>query len=153
MVYWKGFQLIEVYESFPSVGALASFREGIHTGDDPTFLGNHRDPAYKNVIQPKQLCFFGCSSGKWIPYNKGGGCVRWYGNFEYVLAFDSASRDAMALLSGHVPPSQSLYFKRGGTWSDVGTKGFGVKYYPEGFLFADKGPVVVGDEVEVLIPD
>lgn len=152
MVYWKGLQLIEVYESFPSVGALASFREGIHTGDNPTFLRQWWEvPHSKMSFKESSYASLDASGGKWIPYNKGGGCVRWYGNFEYVLAFDSVSRDAMALLSGHVRPSQSLYFKRGGTWSDVGTKGFGVKYYPEGFLFADKGPVVVGDEVEVLI--
>jgi len=152
MVYWKGFQLIEVYEQFPSVGALASFREGIHTGDNPTFLRQWWEvPHSKMSFNEGSYASLDASGGKWIPYNKGGGCVRWYGNFEYVLAFDSASRDAMALLSGHVRPSQSLYFKRGGTWSDVGTKGFGVKYYPEGFLFADKGPVVVGDEIEVLI--
>ncbi|ERB52860.1 hypothetical protein N806_17060 [Rhodococcus sp. P27] len=52
----------------------------------------------------------------------------------------------MQELSGFVEPSKDLYFKAGGTWSDVGTSGLRVKYFPQGYLFADKGPIVSGGE-------
>ena len=152
MVYWKGLLLIELYEQLPPVGKLALFREGIHTGNNGRFLRQwweisggrfgRNETSYESVL---------ASGVRWLPYNKGGGCIRWYGNYEYVIAFDQESRDEMEQLQGHVRPSQSIYFKQGGTWSDVGTNGFGVKFYPNGFLFDAKGPVCVGDNIEVLI--
>lgn len=152
LVYWKGMSLILIFERLKPVGDLALVREGIHTGANDLYvrrwwevdlgkLGLFED-SYESISR---------NGSKWIPYNKGGGCVRWYGNNEYVIAFDEKSRDEMSLLSGHVRPSQGIYFKEGGTWSDIGTKGFGVKYYPQGFLFADKGPVCVGGDVKILI--
>lgn len=152
MVYWKGLLLIQLYEQLPPVGKLALFREGIHTGDNGRFLRQwweisdilfgRSETSYSSIV---------ASGKRWLPYNKGGGCVRWYGNYEYVIAFDQRARDEMEQLEGHVRPSQSIYFKAGGTWSDVGTKGFGIKYYPNGFLFDAKGPVCVGENIEVLI--
>ena len=52
----------------------------------------------------------------------------------------------MAQLSGHVRPSQSLYFKHGGTWSALASGKFGLRYYPDGFLFDSKGQVAVGEK-------
>jgi Eco57I restriction-modification methylase len=152
MVYWKGLLLIELYEQLPPVGKLALFREGIHTGDNGTFLRQWWEISDGRFGRNETSFESISASGiRWLPYNKGGGCIRWYGNYEYVIAFDQQSRDAMEQLQGHVRPSQSIYFKQGGTWSDVGTKGFGVKFYPSGFLFDAKGPVCVGDNIEVLI--
>jgi thiol-disulfide isomerase/thioredoxin len=152
MVYWVGLRLVELYEKLPPVGNLALFREGLHTADNGRFVRQwweveagrfgRNETGYESMKT---------SGARWIPYNKGGGCIRWYGNYEYVVAFDEDSRNAMAELKGHIRPSQSLYFKQGGTWSDIGSKGFGVKYYPSGFLFDAKGPVCVGANIEVLI--
>lgn len=52
----------------------------------------------------------------------------------------------MASLSGHVRPSQSLYFKEGATWSALSSGHFCLRYYPQGFLFDSKGQVAVGDK-------
>jgi hypothetical protein len=152
MVYWVGLRLVELYEKLPPVGNLALFREGLHTADNGRFVRQwwevqsgrfgRGETSYESIK---------ASGARWIPYNKGGGCIRWYGNYEYVVAFDEDSRNAMDELKGHIRPSQSLYFKEGGTWSDIGSKGFGVKYYPSGFLFDAKGPVCVGANIEVLI--
>ena len=152
MVYWVGLRLVELYEKLPPVGNLALFREGLHTADNVRFVRqwwevqagrfSHSETSYESIK---------ASGARWIPYNKGGGCIRWYGNYEYVVAFDEDSRNAMDKLKGHIRPSQSIYFKEGGTWSDIGSKGFGVKYYPSGFLFDAKGPVCVGANIEMLI--
>lgn len=152
MVYWVGLRLVQLYEKLPPVGNLALFREGLHTADNGRFVRQwweveagrfgRNETSYESIKG---------SGARWIPYNKGGGCIRWYGNYEYVVAFDEDSRNAMDELKGHIRPSQSLYFKQGGTWSDIGSKGFGVKFYPSGFLFDAKGPVCVGQNIEVLI--
>ncbi len=152
MIYWKGLLLAELYEQLPPVGNLALFREGIHTAANGLYLRRWWEIDLRRFGKHETSYDSIASHGvKWIPYNKGGGCVRWYGNYDYVIAFDRQSRDAMEKLKGHIRPSQSLYFKSGGTWSDIGTKGFGVKYYPSGFLFDAKGPVCVGKDIELLI--
>lgn len=151
-VYWKGMRLISIFERLKPVGDLALVREGIHTGDNERYVRRWWEIDFDKLgLSEESYESISINGSKWIPYNKGGGCVRWYGKNEYVIAFDEESRDKMSLLSGHVRPSQSIYFKEGGTWSDIGTKGFGVKYYPPGFLFADKGPVCVGEDVKILI--
>ncbi len=152
LVYWKGDLLARLFEGNDPIGSHYQFREGIHTANNEKFvrswweIGRNRfSTAIRRIDEIDSLRV------KWIPYNKGGGCLRWYGNYEFVIAFDETARTEMGSLKGHVRPSQSLYFKEGGTWSDVGTKGFGVKYYPEGFLFDGKGPVCVGDKLELAL--
>ena len=65
--------------------------------------------------------------------------------------FDGRARNEMSLLQGHVRPSQSLYFKEGGTWSSVCPGSFSIRYYPKGFLFDAGGQVVVGNNVTSCI--
>lgn len=147
LVYWEADLLDRLYGSYPPIGDLAPIREGIHTGDNARFLRYwwevsgtrfERDASRRQDIDS--------SRARWVPYNKGGAATRWYGNNALVIAFDRASREAMSELSGFVEPSKDLYFRAGGTWSDVGTTGLRVKYYPRGYLFDAKGPVVVGDD-------
>ena len=91
------------------------------------------------------------SSGKWVPYAKGGSYRKWYGNNELIIRFDAASREEMSLLSGHVRPSESLYFKQGATWSALSSGKFGLRLLSPGFLFDSKGQVAIGDKyLEVM---
>ena len=53
----------------------------------------------------------------------------------------------MAKLNGHVRPSESIYFQEGGTWTAVTMGGFGIRYYPAGFLFDAGGQVAVGPKI------
>ena len=57
----------------------------------------------------------------------------------------------MAQLSGHVRPSQSLYFKEGATWSALASGKFGLRYYPNGYLFDSKGQVAVGSKSKEIM--
>lgn len=146
LVYWEADLLTRLYGAYPPIGNLAPIREGIHTGDNATFLR-----MWWEVSRSRLLLDAACREdidvalARWVPYNKGGTSTRWYGNNLVVIAFDSESREAMGQLSGFVQPSKDLYFKAGGTWSDVGTNGLRVKSFPAGYLFDAKGPVVIGD--------
>ena len=57
----------------------------------------------------------------------------------------------MAALPFHVRPSESLYFKEGGTWSAISSGKFSIRYYPKGFLFDAGGQIAVGKNVKNLI--
>lgn len=152
MVYWTGNLIVKVFEELPSASKFGEFREGVHTGQNDSYLrywweiGNDKfsigEGSYDSIEKNRK---------KWIPYNKGGSPIRWYGGNEWVISFDDASRQSMAKLSGHVRPSQAFYFKEGATWPDVSSGKFAVKHYPDGFLFDAKGPVYVGSYLNRMI--
>ena len=152
MVYWTGDLIVEIFEKFPPAGQFGEFREGIHTGDNNSFLRYWWEVSWSKVsLSEDSYDSIDQNQVKWIPYNKGGTPVRWYGGNEWVIAFDRKSRDAMEKLSGHVRPSQGFYFKEGATWPDVSSGKFGVRYYPNGYLFDAKGPVFVGSYLNRVI--
>jgi hypothetical protein len=100
------------------IGEVAELREGIHTGHNDRFMRYWWEVSLGDFSRNESSTDSIDAHGKkWIPYNKGGEQRKWYGNNDYVIAFDRHSRDAMASLSGHVRPSQHLYFLEGGTWS------------------------------------
>ena len=74
---------------------------------------------------------------KWVPYNKGGAFRKWYGNNEYVVAFDNNSYAELATL-GNCLPSRHLYFKKAITCSALTSAAFGARYSQEGFTFTAK---------------
>lgn len=57
----------------------------------------------------------------------------------------------MAQLKGHVRPSEGIYFQEGGTWTAVTMGGFGIRYYPAGYLFDAGGQVAVGANIITCI--
>lgn len=144
--YWVSKTVQELFIFNKKSDEVISLREGIHTGKNELFL------RYWHEVS-NTIIAFNCTSedevdanGKWIPYNKGGAPRRWFGNNDLIIRFDKQSRDEMASLSGHVRPSQSLYFKEGATWSALSSGHFCLRYYPQGFLFDSKGQVAVGDK-------
>lgn len=145
MVYWTGDFIVEIFENFPPSSEFGEFREGIHTGDNNKYLRYWWEVSRDNLsLSEESYESIDSNKVKWIPYNKGGSPVRWYGGNEWVISFDRKSRGAMEKLSGHVRPSQGFYFKEGATWPDVSSGKFGIRYYPNGYLFDAKGPVFVG---------
>lgn len=126
----------------------ATLREGMHTGNNSKYVKSWWEIDFEGLCQDAEtMDSFDAMGGQWALYNKGGTTARWYESTEYVVAFDQVTRDEMSKIKGHVRPSQSLYFKEGGTWSDVATKGFGVRYFPKGHLFDGAGPIVVSDNL------
>ncbi len=131
-----------------SLSDFYTLREGIHTGDNGEFVRNWWEVSSMRIsFDSSSLEDFDASKARWAPYNKGGCTYPWYWGTDFVVRFDSPTRERMAKIKGHVRPSQALYFKEGGTWSDVATKGFGVRYFEEGHLFDGAGPVVVCDDI------
>ena len=150
VVYWISPNLQALFTYTPA-GDIIDLREGIHTGDNERFLRqwtevNHRGIVFDATCEEDVDC-----RGKWVPYNKGGSFRKWYGNNELVIGFNSFYREQMAQLSGHVRPSQSLYFREGGTWSALASGKFGLRYYPAGYLFDSKGQVAVGIKFKEII--
>ena len=150
-IFWMKESFYSMFNSISTVEDVALCREGIHTGKNEDFLKLWWEIQKKHLVLTADNYASLDSSGVYVPYNKGGTTSKWYGGNEWVIAFSKIYRDEMSKLKGHVRPSESIYFKEGGTWADVASKGLGIRYYPKGFLFDGAGPVVCGDEIKLLI--
>lgn len=58
------------------------------------------------------------SGYKWFPTTKGGPYRRWYGNKEFVLAFDEENFESLSNSGNHLP-SKETYFKLGAAWTII----------------------------------
>ncbi|MEH0978212.1 BREX-1 system adenine-specific DNA-methyltransferase PglX [Bacillus mobilis] len=146
--YWASNRISNLFIHNKPIGDFYKLREGIHTGKNDLFLRHWFEIDTKKFgIKQKSVTEIDIQGVRWVPYNKGGTYRKWWGNNSIVIRFDELSRNEMKGFSGHVRPSQDLYFKQGGTWSALSSGNFGVRFYPEGFLFDSKGQVVVGNNI------
>ena len=152
IIYSLSHRVSELFANNAKLDDKIALREGIHTGNNAEFLRFwHEIDYFKLSSDSSDIDSFDESMKKWVPYNKGGSFRKWYGNNELVISFDLSSRDRMSQLKGHVRPSQKLYFKPGGTWSALSSGNFGLRFYPQGFLFDSKGQVAVGDDYRYIV--
>lgn len=144
IVYWIESEILALFKQ-PLADSVIQLREGIHTGKNDDFIRIWAEVDFRDLVLGAKNESDVDKHGKWVPYNKGGTYKKWYGNNELVIGFNEYYRNRMAQLSGHVRPSQSLYFREGATWSALSSGKFGLRYYPEGHLFDSKGQVAVGE--------
>jgi hypothetical protein len=139
VAYWIGEGVIEAFSHGRDLEAIAPVRQGFQTGDNDRFMRLWPEVNFQRCkfdAKAKEEVF--AHSKKWVPYNKGGSFRRWYGNNEYVVAFDEENYLALSR-SGNCLPSRNLYFKKAITWSALASGAFGARLSPEGFTFSAKG--------------
>ena len=81
-------------------------------------------------------------SNVWVPYNKGGGFRRWYGNNEFLLRWINQGRD----LTRARTENSDYYFKEGVTWSFITSGVFSCRYFPEGALWDVAGSSIFSNK-------
>ncbi len=157
IAYWGSGRFAELFTGLPALGKSAAVTNGLFTCDNSRFLRFWYEVPRENI-------FFGCTgrapcekSGKvWFPYNKGGDFRKWYGNHDYVVNFKDFGEEISAyrVLSGQSAsfPGQKYYFKPSVSWSFVSSSKFGVRYYPQGFVFDIAGSsVFAGTPEDTLV--
>ena len=121
---------------------VADSRVGLDTGNNDKFLRLWFEPSYQkiefNANSAEQI--HNNPSKKYVPHTKGGEYRKWYGNFEYIIAFDSLSYN-MLIESGNHLPSRQFYFLDSMNWTRVSSK-FAVRYTPPGMVFNSACPTV-----------
>ena len=139
MAYWIGQDVFRVF-SEKSVRDYAEPRHGMSTGNNDVCLKLWFE------INRRKICFdassleeFDSSNCKFAPYKKGGSFRLWYGNNDYVIAYDKKSRQIMESLPGYRSSSTGFFFKPSINWSDVSTSAFGMRVSPRGFAFDGRG--------------
>ncbi|MCF6207663.1 MAG: BREX-1 system adenine-specific DNA-methyltransferase PglX [Sulfurovum sp.] len=118
---------------------ISPVRQGFQTGDNDRFLRLWFEIDNVKIgfsIQSTEE--FHLKKYKYAPYNKGGEYRKWFGNNDYLVAFDKKNYDLL-LNMGNNLPSRHLYFKLSITWSALSSGSFGARWNGTGYTFSAKG--------------
>ncbi|MDU2489941.1 MAG: BREX-1 system adenine-specific DNA-methyltransferase PglX [Clostridium celatum] len=121
-------------------------RQGVKTLDNDRFVRFWNEVSIDNIaFNVKNIDESILSKRKWFPFNKGGAFRKWYGNNDYVVNWENDGKEMKELaISKYNSATRTItninyFFKSGITWSRISTSKFGVRYYPNGFIFSDAG--------------
>lgn len=139
IAYWASDALLGTFKSGRRIEEVAAVRQGFQTGDNDRFMRFWFEVSRGKVkLNASSTAEFHASGAKFAPYLKGGSFRKWFGNDEYVVAFDPASYKELSQL-GNKLPSRSLYFQDSITWSALSSGDFGARYAGPGSTFSAKG--------------
>jgi type II restriction/modification system DNA methylase subunit YeeA len=162
LAYWSSGAARDAFDRAPVLSSIGEPKQGLATANNDRFVRSWFEVSLPEIE-------FGCgsrneakaSSATWFPYNKGGEYRKWYGNQEHVVnwASDGQAVRAFGTESGGKARSRAqntdYYFRRSVSWSFISWS-FGVRVYPEGFVFDVAGSSIFGnskttDELAALL--
>jgi type II restriction/modification system DNA methylase subunit YeeA len=136
IVYWVSDAIINTFEKTTKMDDLCHSFQGIITGNNEFFLRYWYELKNKSIAWEFTNYKEAESIVTWVPYNKGGGYRKWYGNNEYVLRWNGYGDN---LIRGRTE-NRSYFFDLGLTWSDITGPIASFRLQPKGLLFDAKGP-------------
>ena len=140
IAYWVSNKMQMVFAAPKRIRDYGEPRHGMSTGDNERCLKFWHEIDYNKIsFKSSNYESFVETSCKYIPYNKGGAFRKWYGNNDYVIAYDSPSLEYMMSLSGYRSSSLDYFFRPSINWSDVTSGTFGVRFSDQGFAFDGRG--------------
>lgn len=152
VIYAASHDDLAALASRPKVADLVTTREGLTTGDNDRFLRRWFEVSNTRIAPPasasEQASEF--RAHRWYMYVKGGKFRRWYGNFDFVVDWESDGARVKAnvdVKTGRVRSHNyngEYGFREGLTWSGVSSSKFSARYVPEGHMFDAKGPMGFG---------
>ncbi len=147
--FWLGYNTIKTFKKGKNLGDIGKPRQGMATSDNNRFLRCWYE------VNIEDICFFNKDSNigdyKWVPYNKGGGQRKWYGNNTFVINWDNNGYEvkeyAKSLYGNYsrTIKNENLYFKKGITYTFIG-KDMAPRFSPEGFIFDVAGSMIFINE-------
>jgi hypothetical protein len=124
--------------SGPSLGEIFAPSAGITTGNNAKYLRLWHELNAGSILhdlipgqQPPAHGF--------VPHMKGGSFRRWYGNFDYCLAFSTQSIASMQKEKGYRPDGAEHFFKPMLSWSKLTVGPFSARYVRGGAAFDTTG--------------
>ena len=137
--YWLSDKMRESFSIGTPFEEYGNPRAGITTGDNDRFMRAWYEVNHRKIgFHYESVESFHASRSLYIPYNKGGKQVRWYGNNDYVLMFDKHNYNILSNQGNHLP-SRQYYCLPCITWSDISGRSFAARYCDAGSIFDVKG--------------
>lgn len=153
VAYWASEQTRRIFRNSKKMSEMAIPKQGMATANNNRFLRLWFEVRFKKIE------FNYCdkesakeNNKKWVPYNKGGGYRKWYGNKDYVVNWKNDGEeiknyiiDRYPYLKGNysfVIKNEKYYFQKGLTWSDINSSNLSVRINERGVLFSDVGNII-----------
>lgn len=146
IAYWVPNKLYEIYELNLLFGSEFNVKSGLSTGDNNKYVRNwaeiNNKLFFKQKINDKEKRL----GYKWVPYSKGGGVRKWYGNNELTVKWEKNGREIRESGLG-VFRNENFYFNKGITWSGMSSSFVSFRYSDPGFVFdSNKGPMIFHED-------
>ena len=142
--YWLDDRTVKLFTG-ENISNYAEAKQGLATGCNDIFMRfwyevNNCKVNYhaQNIDEALE------SRKKWFPYNKGGACIKWYGNNDYIVNWENDGyeikhfTDVKGKLRSR-PQNMNYYFKKSITWSLTNSVRFGVRFKDNGNIFDING--------------
>ena len=156
IAYWVTNDVVTSFNNLKTENVLTT-REGMATANNELFLRLWFELNYHRIA-------FNCRSSndaiaqhiKWVPYNKGGGTRKWYGNNDYVVNWENDGeliKNNIDEKTGRIRSHNyngEYGFREGVTWSAISSGNISVRYTESGFLFDSKGAKGFSDSSDRL---
>lgn len=147
IAYWASSSMFEIYTNSIIMDDIAHSMQGMITGNNDKYLRLWYEVSMINLaIGFRDIEDIDTSAAYWIPYNKGGGLRKWYGNNEYLLNWSNKGND---LVRSRTMNAQ-YYLKPCITWTFVSSVYFASRFCPPGFLWDVAGSSLFPDKDEDL---
>ena len=159
--YWLSNRIFEHLEEDEKLDSFGKARQGLSTSDNNRFLRFWYEVSFFRIgfncvdCQDTNNDFY-----RWYPYNKAGNFRKWSAINEYVVNYQNNGSEIKQTVMkkypylkgpGFVVKNTELYFHHGITWNDVATGSFCCRFVPDGFIFADAGPMYFSDNDYVMM--
>lgn len=136
IAYWTTERLRNKFQTSSALNQSADVRQGLATADNNRFLRLWHEVNFNKIgLNIENRIESKTSNKKWFPYNKGGDFRKWYGNQDYMINWESDGKELNEFKPKAVIRNPQYYFKPSISWSFVSSTNFGVRYYPQGFIF------------------
>ena len=150
--YWISRKVFSTFQNANPLENVLTPRQGMATSDNGRFLRFFWEISNARANRSSQtLGDAATSQKKWVPYNKGGAPVKFYGNQELVVNWANGGKEILSFAADlYGSPTRTIknmnhYFRKGITWSDItfknsrGEESFAARVSPGGFIFDVKG--------------
>lgn len=138
--YWLSKRIFFIFETCESINHYGDPRQGLATGDNNRFLRLWHEISFMKTSLNETTYISAYTSGKkWFPCTKGGTFRRWYGNKDYLIAFDTENYEVLSQSGNHLP-SRGYYFRTGASWSTISSDNIAFRY-TNNSIFETKGSI------------
>jgi len=143
--YWVGYEGIQSFINFPTLGEESEVRTGLDSGNNLAFV---RDWFEVSKVKSSIETYDRHKKLKWYPYNNGGGYRKWYGNNYLLINWSDNGIDIHNYnnvpmdYNGAPVRAKRYYFRNGITYGKISSKGFTTRIVEEGFIFSSGGSMI-----------
>ncbi len=132
IAYWAGNKIQNIFKTIKPITEYVDTFQGIITGDNNNFLRLWFEIENKKIpLDTTKISDINLKQQYWIPYNKGGGFRKWYGNHENVVYWKNGPDDK----TRGKKTFQDYYLREYVSWTYIATTSLATRYYPAGFLW------------------